>query len=225
MDVGATTATVQQPGVNRNSTDRSVSSDFTTFLTLLTTQLKNQDPLKPLDSTEFVAQLASFSAVEQQVKTNDALAMITELLGGPGASGLTAWVGAEVRALKPADFSGSPVNIFVTSQEGADRVQLVVKNAAGETVQTLPLALPFTSDILPWAGVDPSGTPFANGQYHFSIESFQGSTLLETHQAPIYDEVREARVDNGQIVLQFGDGTTMLADDIVAVRARGLTSE
>jgi flagellar basal-body rod modification protein FlgD len=55
-------------------------ADFQTFLTLLTTQLKNQNPLEPLDSTQFVAQLASFSSVEQQVKTNDRLADILDLL-------------------------------------------------------------------------------------------------------------------------------------------------
>ncbi|MFV2001871.1 MAG: flagellar hook capping FlgD N-terminal domain-containing protein, partial [Paracoccaceae bacterium] len=50
-----------------------VNSDFETFLKLLTTQLKNQDPLKPVDSSDFAVQLATFSSVEQQVKTNDLL--------------------------------------------------------------------------------------------------------------------------------------------------------
>ncbi len=58
-------------------------TDFQTFLTLLTTQLRNQDPLKPMDSTQFVAQLASFSAVEQQVRTNEKLAEIINLLSSP----------------------------------------------------------------------------------------------------------------------------------------------
>ena len=51
-----------------------MAGDFETFLKLLTAQLRNQDPLQPMDSTEFVAQLASFSAVEQQVRANDRLA-------------------------------------------------------------------------------------------------------------------------------------------------------
>ena len=68
-----------------------LASDFDTFLQLLTTQLKNQDPSKPFDSTEFVGQLASFSAVEQQIATNsklDALVAATR----PKRKGLNPWV-------------------------------------------------------------------------------------------------------------------------------------
>jgi flagellar basal-body rod modification protein FlgD len=56
------------------------SEDFDTFLTLLTAQVENQDPLAPLDSTQFVEQLATFSALEQQVTTNDHLEKIAALL-------------------------------------------------------------------------------------------------------------------------------------------------
>src|SRR5919106_1747230 len=50
-----------------------ISKDYDMFLRLMTAQLKNQDPLQPLDGTEFVAQLAQFSGVEQQIKTNERL--------------------------------------------------------------------------------------------------------------------------------------------------------
>ena len=82
MIVDAATAQTAQSFGSQASPQQSGSSDFTTFLKLLTAQLRNQDPLKPLDSTEFVAQLATFSSVEQQVKTNDTLATIQQLLGG-----------------------------------------------------------------------------------------------------------------------------------------------
>lgn len=56
------------------------AEEFETFLTLLTAQIKNQDPLAPLDSTQFVEQLATFSALELQVETNQKLDQITYLL-------------------------------------------------------------------------------------------------------------------------------------------------
>ena len=62
------TATTEQP-----TATSTLSGDFNTFLKLLTTQLENQDPLQPMDSTEFIAQLASFSSVEQQIGTNTRL--------------------------------------------------------------------------------------------------------------------------------------------------------
>ena len=77
--IGTETSTSLEPAPTA-ATDQSAAAaaaDFETFLSLLTTQLRNQDPLKPLDSTEFVAQLASFSAVEQQINTNAKLDAIT----------------------------------------------------------------------------------------------------------------------------------------------------
>ena len=72
------------------------SSDFETFLTLLTAQMRNQDPLKPMDSTAFVAQLASFSTVEQQIETNAKLDKILDNFGASPSSQLTEWIGKEV---------------------------------------------------------------------------------------------------------------------------------
>ena len=54
-----------------SSTGATIAGNFQTFLTLLTTQLKNQDPLSPLDTNQFTAQLVQFAQVEQQLKTND----------------------------------------------------------------------------------------------------------------------------------------------------------
>ncbi len=78
MDIPQTTSATTSPAAAtaKSETEKSntaISGDFETFLKLLTTQMRNQDPLKPMDSTEFVAQLASFSAVEQQIRANDRL--------------------------------------------------------------------------------------------------------------------------------------------------------
>ena len=93
--VQATAATLAAPAIASpptagqsspaNAASGALASDFETFLKLLTSQLRNQDPLKPLDSTDFVAQLASFSAVEQQVNTNTKL---DQLLGALTRSGI-----------------------------------------------------------------------------------------------------------------------------------------
>ena len=69
----AATTKAQEPSGEAADAANELAGDFETFLSLLTAQLRNQDPLKPMESTEFVAQLASFSAVEQQVRTNDRL--------------------------------------------------------------------------------------------------------------------------------------------------------
>ncbi len=63
-----------------NAANDDVSEQFDTFLKLLTAQIQNQDPLTPLDSTQFVEQLATFSGLELQAKANNSLTQIAQLL-------------------------------------------------------------------------------------------------------------------------------------------------
>src|SRR6266404_7452386 len=78
----ATSAAANPPATNPAASSTSTTglgSDFKTFLTLLTTQLKNQDPLSPLDTNQFTSQLVSFSQVEQAINENDKLANLVSL--------------------------------------------------------------------------------------------------------------------------------------------------
>ena len=86
--------------------DQLISSDFNTFLKMLTTQLKNQDPLNPMDNSEYAVQLATFSGVEQQVKTNTLLESLGTQLGLSGLSTYAGWVGKDARADMPVWYSG-----------------------------------------------------------------------------------------------------------------------
>ena len=76
---GSTSSTSSSPSPTGSGT--ALDADFTMFLKLLTTQLKNQDPLNPTDSSQFAVQLATFSGVEQQTKTNTLLSSIESQLG------------------------------------------------------------------------------------------------------------------------------------------------
>src|SRR6476660_6357668 len=71
-----TSSTASKTGVDTNT----IAGNFQTFLTLLTTQLKNQDPLSPLDTNQFTAQLVQFAQVEQQLKSNSQLGTLVLLL-------------------------------------------------------------------------------------------------------------------------------------------------
>jgi flagellar basal-body rod modification protein FlgD len=78
----APTQTPQSP--NQTTRSKALTSDFETFLRMLTVQMKNQDPLNPIESSDFAVQLATFSGVEQQVKTNDLLTKLADSFGGSG---------------------------------------------------------------------------------------------------------------------------------------------
>ena len=73
-----------------------MASDFETFLLMMTTQAQNQDPLEPMDSSEYASQLAQFSMVEQQVQTNDLLSSLDSQHGRRQAGELANWIGMDV---------------------------------------------------------------------------------------------------------------------------------
>src|SRR5262247_2501720 len=91
--VSAATAAQVASQVNDKAT---IAGNFTTFLQLLTTQLKNQNPLDPLDTNQFTQQLTQFAQVEQQLKTNDLLSGLVLLEKSSEATAALAYVGSTV---------------------------------------------------------------------------------------------------------------------------------
>lgn len=210
------------PAANKPPQDASAAAtaagDFETFLKLLTTQMRNQDPLKPVESTEFVAQLASFSAVEQQIRSNDRLDSILAALGGDG-SGLAEWIGKEVQSAAATPFDGDPVTMEVAPVEGAERAILVVEDAAGAEVarQSVDPA----AQSLSWSGQTATG-PAPAGAYRFSVEYLGADELLETRPGRVYAEVIELRLGGDEPLLVLQGGEEITADEVTAIRAGGV---
>jgi flagellar basal-body rod modification protein FlgD len=199
-----------------------ISSDFTTFLKMLTTQMQNQDPLDPMDSTDFAVQLATFSGVEQQVKTNDILQGVKDQLGAMSMSDLAGWVGMEARAVAPAWFSGSPVTLQPNPASGAEQTYVVVKDDQGNVVDREQI--PVSDQSVTWAGVTATGDPYPPGLYSFYLESDSQGQVLSLDQMPVYNEVVEARSENGDTILVLSGGTEVSAADVDALRAPQVAS-
>ena len=124
MQVASTTSTSAQATSASAAPVKSTTVDYNGFLQLLIAQLKNQDPTQPTDSTQFVSQLASFSAVEQQVQTNSKL---DSLLTGSKLAQADSVIG---RTLTSADGTVSGVVASVTLTSGGSTATL----AGGATV-------------------------------------------------------------------------------------------
>jgi len=192
-----------------------LSSDFETFLVMLTTQLKNQDPLNPIESADFAVQLATFSSVEQQVKTNDLLTNLGNQFGSFGVAQLSGWIGLDARAQVPVVFDGAPVAFDIKVATQADRAELVVRDAQGALVQRS--AVPPVSGEVQWAGVDQTGAPLAPGSYAISVESFTGNDLIATNPVETQSRIIEARSENGQTILILKNGQQVSASDILGL--------
>jgi flagellar basal-body rod modification protein FlgD len=143
------------------------------FLTLLVAQLQNQDPLNPTDPTEFTAQLAQFSSLEQLIDIN------SNLDGMSGGAGLMSSVGAlgrEVTArAEEVEYSGSPLELGYQLDRGATGVTLLVRDDSGNVVRTLEgTELDAGTHFLTWDGKTDSGTDVAQGAYSLSVVEQRG---------------------------------------------------
>jgi flagellar basal-body rod modification protein FlgD len=204
------------PATPSQDTNSSSSSDFKTFLTLLTAQMRNQDPLKPMDSTEFVAQLASFSSVEQQIETNSKLNELLGMFTGSPTANLTEWLGKEVRREGGGSFDGQPVEIDVTIHPSADSARLVVRDDNAVIINTQQFD--HNSGTVTWNGSTQGTGTAPTGRYSFEVESYTDGNFLEANPGSVFDLVTEVRLDRGNTVLIFEDGATLQAEDATAVR-------
>lgn len=192
-------------------------NDFNTFLKMLTVQMQNQDPLDPIDSADYAVQLATFSGVEQQVKTNELLGSLSGQMALSGLAEMAGWVGQEARAAMPAWFDGAPVTLSPNPLSTADSVELIVKDAQGKEVARSDI--PVSVEPIEWAGVGKDGTPLPKGFYSFEVVSkdAEGKALL-TEQAEIYATVTEVRAEGGKTVLVMQGGALVPTSSVTALR-------
>ena len=159
--------TASSSGSSVSSTAGStLAGNFQTFLTLLTTQLQNQNPLDPLDTNQFTQQLVQFAGVEQQLKTNDQLTTLVSLqqtaqsTQALGFVGKTAVVDGSTTALKNG---AATWNIGVPTNSN---VSISITNSTGQTVYSNNYAVQAgQNQAFGWDGKGNDGTQWPDGQY------------------------------------------------------------
>lgn len=215
LNAPTSSATTNTATEAQDSSD-ALSSDFETFLKMLTTQMENQDPLNPIESADFAVQLATFSGVEQQIRTNDLLQDLTSGLGASGLSQLSGWVGMEARVSAPANFDGTPLTLAPEADPAADAAYLVVKSTSGQVVSREEL--PRDAETVAWAGVGNSGQPLPYGQYVFEVENIVGGEASSTTPVDHYALIREARQGDGTVDVVLDGGAVVASDAVRALR-------
>lgn len=209
-----TPAASQQPPAQM--ADRVLSSDFETFLRMLTVQLQNQDPLNPVDSADYALQLATFSGVEQQVMTNNLLRALSSQFATSSLANIAGWVGREARVQAPVAFEGKPITIVPQVAAQAESAELVVRDTEGIEIERRTIPVP--AEPLDWVGIGAEGAPLPPGPYTFHVISHAGGEQLQEVQAAVYAPVREVRLEGGMPAIVLAGGATVAASGVTALR-------
>jgi flagellar basal-body rod modification protein FlgD len=169
-----------------------IASNFTTFLQLLTTQLKNQNPLDPLDTNQFTQQLVQFAQVEQQMKSNDQLSSLVSLEKSAQASTALAYVGATVvvDGSTAALTNGSATwNLNVTKPSTAT---ITIKDSTGQNVFTATAGVNPGTQTFTWDGRGNDGRIWPAGNYTLTataVDASNQSVAISTEVQAVVDSV------------------------------------
>ena len=155
---------------------QSLGSNFNQFLTLLTTQLRNQDPTAPVDSNQFTQELVEFTGVQQSVQTNTNLSQLISLQQGSQVLQSAQVVGhqATVTAGQIALQNGHGELTFNTAS--AEPVQVAIVNSAGRPVRDVSLTSQAGANAWMWDGRDNSGNKLPDGAYGVAVEAGTSSS-------------------------------------------------
>ena len=172
MQISSTTSTTTSTQSSTGASRGTLGKDD--FLKLLITQLQNQDPLSPMDNTEFIAQMAQFSSLEQMQNLNASFEesmLLTQSLNNATAAG---FIGRNVRASGDAVElgSGGSVELGYFLPTEAETVTLTVMDDQNRLVRTLVAdGTAAGAHRLDWDGTDSDGSRVAAGSYTFSVSA------------------------------------------------------
>jgi flagellar basal-body rod modification protein FlgD len=220
----ATTATGSSgTGTNANGTTASsdafnqLSGNFQTFLTLLTTQLKNQDPTSPMDSNQFTQQLVEYSQVEQQINANTNLQTLISQ-GSSNASAMTVgYLGKNVSITNGnASLTNGTANWTYNLGTASASTTLTVTNSAGTVVYTGPGAVNAGNNSFTWNGQDSNGNQLNDGTYKLAVTATDPSGNAITTSVASAGTVSQIDMTGGTPKLVIGS-MEISPGDIAAV--------
>jgi flagellar basal-body rod modification protein FlgD len=199
---------------NSTSSTSSLSSantqalDKDDFLKLLVTQLQNQDPLNPADSTEFVTQLAQFSSLEQLQNVNENIKIVQLFDQSINNSQAVTFVGKTVKAsgcMFELDDEGT-YEVQYQLGEDAATVYVSITNSSGETVKKIEMEnLSAGTQSVVWDGKDDNGNALPSGTYSFTVQAKNTDGEVMSTAAYIEADITGVGYHDGSTFLKAKD--------------------
>jgi flagellar basal-body rod modification protein FlgD len=209
---GASSA-VSQAGTTALGT---LANNFTDFLSLLMTQLQNQDPSSPMDSNQFTTELVQFTGVQQQLNTNSNLTQLIQLTQANQIEQSASMLGKPVTVTSPQltlQNGASEINFNTTA---AEPVGIAVYNSAGAQVQTATVSSTAGANTWHWDGSGPNGTTMPDGAYKVTVTAVGASAATAAIPFTVTGTATSVMNNAGTVQVQMG-GLTLPFSSVLSV--------
>lgn len=202
--VGSTTSTSPSTPSTKGASG-TIANNFNQFLLLLTTQLKNQNPLDPLDTNQFTQQLVQFSSVEQQLRTNDTLSSLLTATKASSASSVAGFIGLNVTADgTTTNLSGGTATWTLNAARAARAASITISDKDGNVVATRTQALSSGSQSFAWDGKTSTGLAAPDGDYTIKVTALDATGQPVTVKTEVTGKVDGVDMSGDTPVLLIG---------------------
>ncbi len=224
VDISAAITTARQTIASGSSSSvtgaTTVDENFDTFLSLLTTQLQNQDPTKPLDTNEMTQQLIQYSEIEQLLKSNQKLEALLGLSAANASLSVISYVGKEINTKgDTTTLANGTANWGLNIPSGSEDVTYVIKDANGDEVFSSSGYLDAGDGSFTWDGTTSDGSTAAPGNYKLTVTARDAAE----NPIPVNVSVRGIvdGVDmSGDIPVLLVNGARFNVDDVTEIRTQ-----
>lgn len=205
-------------GPKSEQSRKTLAGDLSQFLNLLTTQLKYQDPLSPMDSTEFTAQLASFATVEQGIQTNKNLESLIGLTQATQVSTGVSYIGRTIEAdTNVGALVNGKAEFLYNLPKAAAKAVLTVRDDKGAVVLTKQVDKTAGSHKFSWDGKDTTGNKMPDGVYTVSVAAADGTDAKIDATIHMLGKVDGVVMSEGSVSALVG-AVAIPLDKIVSVK-------
>lgn len=209
-----------------DSSAAKLADDLDQFLQILTTQLSNQDPLSPMDSTEFTNQLVQFANVEQGINTNKNLEGLIDITQANVTSSAVGYIDKVIQAQSNfVPLQDGNAKFTVTLDQDAQSCIVAITDDKGNIVKALQGQTEAGTHTYEWDGLDSDGNTLPDGVYNVNVTPMGAS---EEDQINVYTtsfgQVSAVANDSGEMLLSMG-GILVNMEDVIAVHNAGTSTD
>jgi len=224
---GASTSSGSASGTTSSTSSgiASFGNNFSTFLTLLTTQLQHQDPTSPMDSSQFTNQLVEFSSVEQAIQENSQLGTLISLQQQNQSAAAVSYLGKTVEVTGNAlPLVNSEGQFSYTLQGTAQSASVVITDQNGNEIRTMPVSTASGKQIVTWNGQNDSGNTVPDGVYGFQVVATDATNKPVANTTTFFGPVTQVSTGTGNQVNLMVGGQSVTLNNIVSVDEASGTS-